>query len=835
MQSGQRVALFRVIKLLGLAVAFAVIIFGVPALAMGSTAADKPLPEQPPLCTSDSDRRPTVVTDGGAEMAARRAMLDERRSLAGGGLQLATLPPYVFYDDVEAGAGSWTAQSPWAITDTWVPWWMDTNNSWTDSPGGNYANDANTSLTSQVFDLSNVGDYQYVDISFSYKSALEAEYIVDPIGGDYWQAYDYLYIEFSGDGGANWNYYGDYIWGYQDDGWFNAEVPHEMCTDQFRFRLRLDADEIITDDGVYIDNIALRPYSTDGMEETDPRVAYFGNWTTGSGTYYYDDGSSWTWYHKSTNTPGDLMQITFDGPAIELYGKVGPEYGIATISLDGGPVTTVDYYVDPEVDPYYYVYPYYIVGYDDLSDGPHTLTIGCSGTKNPDSTGYRVSFETAYIWGDGTTAASPPVHKEQVGPPASLYYEGPWTQAVADPNASGASLATVDAAGGSVNVEFKGTYLAWNAKKGPGFGQAKVSLDGGPLVPVDLYKSYNSSKQRVYNTGLLKGGIHTLSIYWTGSKNASATSTKINVDSFDLYDFLGDAEAASPLVNWRYQETDSRITYLGAWSDSGDTGWKASGNSFKSTAQLGAAAVIDFKGTEVTPVLRTAPWYGQARVTLDPGTTWEETQIIDLSSASVGWKVTSLYTKTGLDDIDHTLVIENISTDGKAIALDAVDMKAYLEQALVATKIDDNDYAHSTYTPGIATGASTTAWSRWDASGYWAAYQDTYAYTDKDDYEVTFTFEGMSASWVAATSNAKGKALVSLYNGPVDEVGTNLVSSATVDLYSPSTQWKRTVYTTGYLPESTYHLVIECLYEKNPASWWYTIDVDRFDILGGGV
>ncbi len=812
MQYGQRLALLRAIKLLGLAVAFVVIVLGVPAMAKGSSPADKPLPEKPPLCTSESDRRPTVVGDGGAAMVARRAMLDGRQSLAGAGIHLATLPPYVFWDDVESGAGSWTAETPWAITDTWVPAWMgDTNHSWTDSPSGDYANNANITLTSQVFDLSNVRDGQYVDLSFCYKSALEA--YAPAVEGEPWVKYDFLYVEFSGDGGANWGWYGEAIWGYQDDGYFSTQVPQELCTDQFRFRFRLQADDSITKDGVYIDYIDLGAYSTDTVEENDPRVAYLGNWTTGGDT----------WYHKSSDTRGDLVQIAFNGPAIEVYGKKGPDFGIATISLDGGPVEEVDYYADPEWDPYGYMYPNWVTGYYDLSDGPHTLTIGCSGMKNPDSSGYRVSFEGASIWGEGTSAAAP-VHVEQVGPPAYLYYQGPWTPVVADSNASGGSLATVDAAGGSVNVEFNGTYLAWNAKKGPGYGRANVSVDGGPLRIVELYRSTNSSRQRVFSTGLLEGGAHTLTIYWTGVKNESATGTTINVDSFDVYDSLDYAGAAPPLVRWRFQENESKITYLGAWSDSGDTGWQASGNSFRSTSQLGAAAVITFTGTKVAPVLRTAPWYGQAKLTLDPGTPGEESQMVDLYSASVGWKVIDRYSKA-VSEGEHTLVIENASPDGKAIGVDGFDITGYLDQAQAVTKIDDKDYTHSAYVPGIAAGASTTAWSRWDASGYWAAYEDTYAYTDQPTYKMTFTFDGTFASWVAATSNTKGKALVTLDKGTAEEEIT------TVDLYSPTTLWKKPVYSTGLLSSGTHTIEIECLGTKNGSSWWHTIDVDRFDIL----
>ena len=338
----------------------------------------------------------------------------------------------------------------------------------------------------------------------------------------------------------------------------------------------------------------------------------------GQRTIYSDGVGRWTWYHRFTSAPGNLVRLDFTGPAVSLWGKTGPNYGFMSVSLDGGTPVLVDCYVDPSDNPDYWQYPAELTRFDYLTDGPHTLIISCTGTKNSAATGYMVSIEGAEIWGKATQA-SPPVHKEQVGPPADLYYQGPWTQVVTDTGASGGSLATVEAIGSSVNVKFDGTYLAWNAKKGPGFGQAKVSLDGGPLQTVDLYKSYNSSKQRVFNTGLLEDGTHTLSIYCSGEKNAKASATKINVDSFDVYDGLLTADPA-PALKWRYQETDSKITYLGAWTNSGNTNWLASGNSFKSTAQPGAAAVVTFTGTTVTPVLRTAPWYGQAKLTLDPGT-----------------------------------------------------------------------------------------------------------------------------------------------------------------------------------------------------------------------
>ena len=57
----------------------------------------------------------------------------------------------IFTDNVENGNQGWTAQSPWAMTTESS---HSATHSWTESPGGNYGNNRNISLTSQTFNLS---------------------------------------------------------------------------------------------------------------------------------------------------------------------------------------------------------------------------------------------------------------------------------------------------------------------------------------------------------------------------------------------------------------------------------------------------------------------------------------------------------------------------------------------------------------------------------------------------------------------------------------------------------------------------------------------------------
>lgn len=83
-------------------------------------------------------------------------------------------------------------------------------------------------------------------------------------------------------------------------------------------------------------------------------------------------------------------------------------------------------------------------------------------------------------------------------------------------------------------MTFAGAYLAWIAKKSSVYGKARVTVDSGTPVIVDLYSSSTLWAQRVWNTPTLSSGTHTVKIEWTGTRNASASGTNIGLDAFDV-------------------------------------------------------------------------------------------------------------------------------------------------------------------------------------------------------------------------------------------------------------------------------------------------------------
>ena len=115
---------------------------------------------------------------------------------------------------------------------------------------------------------------------------------------------------------------------------------------------------------------------------------------------------------------------------------------------------------------------------------------------------------------------------------ANLVYTNAWTVQSAT-GATGGSFRYVNTSGSSCTVSFNGTYLAWLAKKSPSYGIAKLTLDGEDVGTVDLYNA-SELYTKVWETGTLANGTHTLKIAWTGTKNTLAIATNISVDAFDI-------------------------------------------------------------------------------------------------------------------------------------------------------------------------------------------------------------------------------------------------------------------------------------------------------------
>jgi hypothetical protein len=146
----------------------------------------------------------------------------------------------LFSDDMEDGLGNWsTGGNPdlWATTTEKA---HSPIRSASDNPYANYPDSANTWLQSPVFDLSDKGN---IHLSF-------------------WQDYDmqtgdFVYVEYSIDGGATWqdpltSHTGQASWTLE-----TLSIPELDHQATAAFRFRLQSDEAVNEKGWYIDDVEL--------------------------------------------------------------------------------------------------------------------------------------------------------------------------------------------------------------------------------------------------------------------------------------------------------------------------------------------------------------------------------------------------------------------------------------------------------------------------------------------------------------------------------------------------------------------------------------------------
>lgn len=115
------------------------------------------------------------------------------------------------------------------------------------------------------------------------------------------------------------------------------------------------------------------------------------------------------------------------------------------------------------------------------------------------------------------------------------YPAGTWTR-VESSGAYGGDLKYATASGARARFSFTGREVAWVAPKGPTRGRAEMWVDGTKVATLDLYSSTGQQRQVVFRRAWATSGSHALVVVLTGTKNASSTNTRVDVDAFIVED-----------------------------------------------------------------------------------------------------------------------------------------------------------------------------------------------------------------------------------------------------------------------------------------------------------
>ncbi len=551
--------------------------------------------------------------------------------------------------------------------------------------------------------------------------------------------------------------------------------------------------DLVTIENVYRSSfVAARrifsPYTR--YQDNNALVGIAGGWLTSGSSAA--SGGSFRWL----NSPG-LLTVKFNGAYLGWIGEMAPHYGKALVTVDGGPPIAVDLYSSTAKSQQS------IWNTGILSAGEHTVTIEWTGTKNASATGYNVNADAFDLIG---SMVQPAAHTRFQENDAHLAYSGIWLRLYTW-SASGGSFAYANATS-RVTVSFDGTYLAWVAKKGPQYGQAKVALDGGTAVSVDLYSASAVYKRGVYSTGILPKGPHTVTIEWTGSKSPLASGTIVDVDTFDVVGALTNVVGTPPAATTtRYEQNDSRIGYVGSWSTTTDPANSAGDGTYANSA---AKMVVSFKGTSLSWVAKKSSVYGIAEVTLDDKAPVQ----VDLYSPTQLFQQ-SVYQTGVLPDGDHTLTIawtgaKNAAATDYNVGADAFDIAGQLTQSSSIKRYEEN-------ASGIAYAGTwqPNSWGLLSSGG-------RSVYTNTPGSSVTISFDGTYIAWLTKKSPLYGKAMVSLDGA----------APVTVDLFSSTEVFQQRIWNSGILPAGPHTLTIQWSWGRNRYATDTNICLDAVEVEG---
>lgn len=301
--------------------------------------------------------------------------------------------------------------------------------------------------------------------------------------------------------------------------------------------------------------------------------------------------------------------------------------------------------------------------------GKTTATTTTSAAVETTTTVAEETTTTSLVEETTTTSKSFPPTVNHEEDDSRFVYSGAW-KTVKTSSASGKSIKIANASGCQVTVRFYGTGIAWIAKKSPAYGQAKIIVDNGAAETVDLYSVDTAWKEKVWESKDLTLGDHKVVISWTGNKTAGATDGYINVDAL----------VTVGVLTATVEQNASKVSYSGNWKTAEDG--SASGQSLTRVNTANATVTVRFNGTQLVWIARTGPQYGQAKVTVDGGST----ATVDLYSAATKAKVDVWKTKVlGLGN--HTVKISYLGTKNKASSGLLINVDAFrVTGSLVAVK-----------------------------------------------------------------------------------------------------------------------------------------------------
>jgi hypothetical protein len=266
-------------------------------------------------------------------------------------------------------------------------------------------------------------------------------------------------------------------------------------------------------------------FSTFGDEGTGP-TWNIGDTSTSQPKDYLNDEH----YSNFTTTPvfqvlGADAVVNFIGTDITWIGKIGPNFGIASYSVDGGAPMTFDAHtanLSAQNNN---------VVVSNLPNEAHSLKIEVTPFKNAASSDFYQVIDAFNI-----TGSPLPLYRGTVAgynsPQLSL--SGPWTCG-ADPSDLSGGHCFTNAANASISWTFTGSLIEVFGRPNAENGIFNVFIDGNQVGQVDSHFGASDIDQLNgygFFQAKVAAGTHTITLVNTGMGDPAAIGTFIQIDMF---------------------------------------------------------------------------------------------------------------------------------------------------------------------------------------------------------------------------------------------------------------------------------------------------------------
>ena len=223
---------------------------------------------------------------------------------------------------------------------------------------------------------------------------------------------------------------------------------------------------------------------------------------------------------------GASVAVSFNGTGITWIGKMGPNYGKASYSIDGGTPRTFDAYNPVEKDQH----PNVIM--TGLPAGSHVLQVAITDQKNGRSSDYYQTIDAFQIVGralpltDGVVAG---YNSSQ------LSRSGSWQSGRGHSDISGGHCWS-NRAKSAISWQFTGSLIEIFGRPDLENGYFQVCIDGKAVTTIDGHfgnlddDSLNSVM--LFALKLSSSGPHTIKVVVSGTHDPEATNSYVQLDEF---------------------------------------------------------------------------------------------------------------------------------------------------------------------------------------------------------------------------------------------------------------------------------------------------------------